>query len=117
LVMQEVIDLRTYTELKELMGADFMTEIADTYFGETGELIEQLRMAYMSEDAPAFGRLAHSIKSSSASLGALAFSQQARQLEMVGKAGDISGAGALLDLLAAAFLEVKQTLEELKNEP
>jgi histidine phosphotransfer protein HptB len=115
--MQEVIDLRTYNELKELIGADFVTEIVDTFFDETWELIEQLRKACVSQDVHAFERLAHSMKSSSASLGALAFSQLARQLEMAGKAGDIAGAGSQLDQLSAAFLEVKQALEDLKNEP
>ena len=112
----EIIDPVTFNQLKELMGADFALEIIDTYNSETSELIEQLRQALAARDAASFGRVAHSIKSSSASLGALAFSQLARQLEMLGKANDLSGAGPMLERVAADFLQVKRRLEELKNE-
>ena len=113
---QEIIDPVTFNDLRDMMGTDFIAELIDTYNQETGDLIEQLRQALSAGDAPLFGRLAHSIKSSSASLGALAFSQQARELEMLGKAGDLSGAELGLEQLAAGFLQVRSCLEELKNE-
>jgi HPt (histidine-containing phosphotransfer) domain-containing protein len=112
---QAIIDMPTYNQLKELMGADFVIELIDTYNAETEEIIEQLRQALFSGDASAFGRYAHSIKSSSASLGALVFSQQARELEMMGKANDLSGADEKVAKLTADFAQVKQCLEGLKN--
>lgn len=112
-----IIDQTTFNDLKELMGADFIVELIDTYTLETAGLIDKLGQALEAGDAATFGRLAHSIKSSSASLGALNFSGQARELEMVGKGGDLSGAGPKVEELAADFLQVKGCLEELKNEP
>ena len=117
MVDHDVIDQGTFSSLKDLMGADFVVELIDTYNTETGELIEHLRQALAAQDAAVFGRTAHSIKSSSASMGALAFSQQARQLEMMGKANDLVNAGPQLDLLAADFVRVRRRLEELRNEP
>jgi HPt (histidine-containing phosphotransfer) domain-containing protein len=114
---QYVIDPATFHELKELMGADFLDELIDSYFQETEALIEGLRQAFSGQEAASFERIAHSIKSSSASLGALIFSQQARELEMIGKAGDLSGAGPMLDRLEAGFAQVKHCLKELKDEP
>jgi HPt (histidine-containing phosphotransfer) domain-containing protein len=114
---QDIIDPETFNGLRDLVGADFLVELIDTYAIETGELIERLRQALADQDAAVFGRTAHSIKSSSASLGALVFSQQARQLEMMGKANDLAGAGPQLDLLAADFVQVKLRLEELRHEP
>ena len=114
---QVIIDPVTFNELKELMGADFVIELIDTYNTETGGLIEQLRQALAAGDAASFGRFAHSIKSSSASLGALTLSQQARELEMLGKANELSDAGAKLERVAADFLQVKRCLEELRDEP
>jgi HPt (histidine-containing phosphotransfer) domain-containing protein len=116
--MQEhaIIDMPTYNQLKELMGADFVIELIDTYNLETQGLIEQLGQALAAGEAASFGRYAHSIKSSSASLGALNFSQQARELEMMGKANDLSGAAPKMDQLTADFLLVRQCLEELKHE-
>jgi HPt (histidine-containing phosphotransfer) domain-containing protein len=114
---QGIIDQKTYNELKDLMGADYVVEIIDTYIQETGALIQQLQQALGVGDPFSFGRLAHSIKSSSASLGALVFSQQARELEMLGKANDLSGIGTKLERLEADFLTVKRSLEALRNEP
>ena len=114
---QTIIDRTTFNDLKDQLGADFVIELIDTYNLETGQVIEQLHRPLAEQDAPAFGRLAHSIKSSSASLGALVFSQQARELELLGKANDLAGVGPKLEQLETAFLRVKSCLEELKNEP
>jgi HPt (histidine-containing phosphotransfer) domain-containing protein len=109
-----IIDESIISELKDQMGADFVVELIDTYNTETAGLIEQLNQALAGGDAATFGRLAHSIKSSSASLGALAFSQQARELEMMGKANDLSGANLKLEHFAVDFLHVKDCLEGLR---
>ncbi len=116
--MQEhaIIDMPTYNQLIEMMGVEFIAELIDTYNIETKALIEQLDQALNNGEAASFMRCAHSIKSSSASLGALVFSQQARELEMMGKANDLSGAGQKLEQLAADFLQVKHCLEELRDE-
>jgi HPt (histidine-containing phosphotransfer) domain-containing protein len=99
------------------MGVEFISELIDTYILETYALIEQLRQALAANDAVSFARLVHAIKSSSASLGAIEYSQKARELERLGRANDISGAGPMLDKLAVGFLQVKRCLEEMKNEP
>ncbi len=113
----DIIDPQTYSQLKDLMGADFIKELIDTYNVETGELIENLHQSLAHQDAISFGRQAHSIKSSSASLGALELARQARELEMLGKANDLAHVGEKLDRLATGFARVKQRLEELRNEP
>jgi HPt (histidine-containing phosphotransfer) domain-containing protein len=114
---QLVIDPITYRQLKEQMGADFVRELVEAYCHETGRLIEQLYQALAAHDSAAFARLAHSIKSSSASLGALNLSQQARQLELTGQTNDLSEAGPQLERLSSGFLKVKRCLEELRDEP
>jgi HPt (histidine-containing phosphotransfer) domain-containing protein len=117
MIEQAIIDMQTYMQLREQMGADFIIELIDTYNTETAALIEQLNQALASGEVALFGRSAHSIKSSSASLGALLFSQQARELEMMGKANNLLGADKKLAQLSADFILVRQRLEELKNEP
>jgi HPt (histidine-containing phosphotransfer) domain-containing protein len=112
-----IIDLDKIAELKELLGADYVVEVIDAYNQETESLIQQLQQALAAGDAAAFGRLAHSIKSSSAGLGAVSFSQQARELEMLGKANDLEEVGSKLEQLSADFLQVVDCLKELRNEP
>ena len=114
---QGIIDHKTYHELKDLMGADYVGEIIDTYIQETGALIQQLQQELGAGDSITFGRLAHSIKSSSASLGAVNFSLQARELEMLGKANDLTGVGPKLEKLTSDFSQVASRLKELRNEP
>jgi HPt (histidine-containing phosphotransfer) domain-containing protein len=111
-----IIDGGTFNDLKDTMGADFVAEIIDTYNEETGGLIEQLQLALAAQDAATFGRCAHSIKSSSKSLGALVFAEQARELELLGKAGDLSGAGPKVERLASDFRTVEDRLGELRRE-
>ena len=62
-------------------------------------------------------RTAHSIKSASASLGALSLSQLARELEMGGKTNALAELRAKVKQLAADFAAVKYRLEELRDEP
>lgn len=116
MVEQAIIDMPTYNQLKEQMGADFIAELIDTYNTETQALIDQLGQALASGEAASFGRYAHSIKSSSASFGAMEFSQLARELEMMGRANDLSGAVEKLEQLSSYFIRVRQSLEELKHE-
>lgn len=112
---QAIIDMQTFRQLQEMAGVDFVGELLDTYFSETQTIIDQLGAALVSGDAVTFGRSAHSIKSSSASFGALDFAGLARELEMMGKANNLNGADSKLQQLSADFLRVKQRLEELKN--
>ncbi len=112
-----IIDSDTYQQLKDQVGSDFVIELIDAYAVETADLLNRLQQALAGADAAAFRRLAHSIKTSSASLGALAFAQQARELEMMGKANELARAGAKVDKLTAAFPKVVSRLTELKHEP
>src|SRR5512139_2225827 len=112
-----IIDADTYQQLKDQVGADFVIELIDAYAVETADLIDRLQQALAGADAAVFGRMAHSIKTSSASLGALAFAQQARELEMMGRANDLAEARPKVEQLTTAFPKVVSRLTELKNEP
>jgi HPt (histidine-containing phosphotransfer) domain-containing protein len=108
-----VIDEPIFRELKETLGDDFIPELISTYLEETPLLITNMQQALAEGKAEAFGRAAHSIKSSSASLGALDFSAQARDLEMIGKSGDLGQAAEKFARLTAAYPELEQALKNL----
>ncbi len=112
---ETVIDPKIFGELKESMGADFIGELIDTYVQETPPLILQLRQALTAMDSETFGRVAHSIKSSSAAFGALDLAAKARELEMMGKSGSLDGASSKLEQLASEYERAEQALMELKN--
>jgi len=113
--MATIVDPATYDQLKETVGADFMSELIDTFCEETPRLIAALQQALAQGSAESFRRSAHSIKSNSATFGAQEFAAQARELEMIGKAGDLSGAAPQVASLACAYQHVERTLRELQH--
>ncbi len=113
---QSIIDLPTFTALKELMGADFIDELLQAYYDETLKLLSDLKRALSSQDYETFQRSAHSIKSTSNSFGALEFGMMARELEMMGKEKNLEGASVKVDALANVYADVKKALEELNHD-
>jgi signal transduction histidine kinase/DNA-binding response OmpR family regulator/HPt (histidine-containing phosphotransfer) domain-containing protein len=113
--LSPIVDMPTFENLKKEMGADFIQELVDTYCEETPRLIISLRQALVDQDAEAFRRAAHSIKSTSSSLGALRCGNLAKELEMLGKTGKLGTAAAAVEHLAAETLQVQQTLKEFCN--
>ena len=96
-----------------MVGDDFIPELIQAYLEETPKLILDLQDALAAGDAVRFTRAAHSIKSSSASLGALDFSGQAKELEMIGKSGDLNPAGIKLRELITDFPAVETALQAI----
>ena len=107
-----LIDEQTFSDLRDAVGDDFLPELILAYLEETPMLLRDLQAALAASDISAFTRAAHSIKSSSASLGALEFSAQAKELELIGKSGDLSQAGDKVDRLAAKYPELEAALKD-----
>ena len=79
-----VIDSESIENLRSLNpgdGDEFLKEIIAIYLEDTPQRIAELEESLVGGDAPRFTRAAHSVKGSSANLGALAVRQVAEQLE------------------------------------
>jgi HPt (histidine-containing phosphotransfer) domain-containing protein len=111
-----VIDLPTFERLKNDTGADFVGELIDAYREETPQLLAKLRHALTAHDADTFRQAAHSIKSTSNAFGALALGALAKDLEMLGRAGDLDGAQEKVDRLAAEYDRVQAALKDLAHD-
>mgnify|MGYP000926179706 CR=1 FL=1 len=111
-----VIDLDTLNEMKDTMGAEFVGELIDAYCQETPQLIAALQKALAQGQANDFQHAAHSIKSTSASLGALQFSAAARELEMVGRGSSLEGVAPAVERLVADYEQVQSCLQEWRRE-
>jgi len=110
---QTVIDQTTFEALKDAMGADYLPELVSAYFDETPVLLSKLQQALAKQDCEAFRQAAHSIKSTSNSFGALEFGAQAKELEMMGRAGNLEGAAVKVDELSSGYDSVRKALEGL----
>lgn len=111
--MDSIIDVPTFSALKESVGEDFIDELLSAYFDETPQLLSKLKQAFDDQDQETFTRAAHSIKSTSNSFGALHLGSMAKELEMMGRAGNLEGAPARLAVLLSTYEEVRRTLEKL----
>ena len=85
------LDERVLTELLETTGGDidFVRELVDTYLADTPVQLDAMTTAVEADDAEALVRPAHTLKSSSATVGAMRLSSVARELEMAGRTGSL----------------------------
>ena len=65
----------------------FAERVLDLFNRNTRQMLDEIDAASRQGDLPTLQRAAHTLKSSSATVGALALSEQARQLEMLLRAG------------------------------
>jgi PAS domain S-box-containing protein len=110
------VDRATFARLTAQMGGPFVAELIDTFRADAGELIATLRRALGATDLDAFRRAAHSLKSTSESLGAGPLAALARELENGARAGSLEGAAPGLEQLVGQYAIVTQTLEELRRD-
>jgi len=108
-----LIDLASFNELKDTAGADFVAELVDTFLEEAPGMLADLRSARTLGDADVFRRAAHSLKSNSATFGALEMSDLARRLELHGLAADARQDMAAIDELEDAYRRGAAALQEL----
>jgi len=108
-----VIDPDAFDELVASTGGEaaFIGELIDTYLTDAPALFAQMRSALAAADAETFRRAAHSLKSNSASLGALTLSALAKDLEMMGKAANLKGAAAKIAAADVEYVRVQAALE------
>ena len=79
-----VIDAESIENLRSLNpgdGDEFLREIIAIYLEDTPQRIAELEETLQRGDAPAFTRAAHSVKGSSANLGAMGVKRVAEELE------------------------------------
>ncbi len=109
------LDMAVFDELKEAAGADFIDELVGTYLDDTPGLLSEMKAALKVQDAEAFRRAAHSLKSTSATFGASRLSGMARELEMLAKEQKLAEAAAKLPAVEEAVCAVELELKGLRQ--
>ncbi len=110
-----ILDPAALQNLLTSIGGDraFLRELIDTYLADSPAQFAALRAARTQDDAEAFRRAAHSLKSNSANMGALELARQCQELEARGKAGILENAEPKI---IAAELEFEKVRRALKTE-
>jgi len=110
------VDRSALDRLGESMGRGFVVELIDTFRDDARELITALRRAVPASDLDAVRRAAHSLKSTSESLGAVGLAALARDLEAAARAGRLDGAGDRIQQLAERYELVTRALGEIRRD-
>jgi HPt (histidine-containing phosphotransfer) domain-containing protein len=111
-VTDRVLDPDAIDRLLEITGGDpgFVDELIDTYLEDAETQLAALRQAALAGDAASMERPAHSLKSSSATVGAMALAELCRSLEADARAGVVDDAASRVAACDHAFARARREL-------
>jgi len=100
-------DITAIEKLRKVAGDQapgFVAEMATLFLEEAAKQVAELRRAFSAQDWKIVSRTAHSLKSSSATLGLMQLSSTCRELELRAKSGEPpAGTDALIALAATQY--------------
>jgi HPt (histidine-containing phosphotransfer) domain-containing protein len=110
----QTLDLDVLASLRELQETgepDIVIEIGGLFLEHTPQKLSVIHDAAERVDARGMQMAAHSLKSSSAYVGAMRLSSLCKELEEMGRSGNMEGAAEKVRDLTAEFLRAKAVLE------
>jgi HPt (histidine-containing phosphotransfer) domain-containing protein len=108
------LDDEIIASLRELPGdgdVDLLTELIDLFVSDAPPRLAEIRRALVMGDSRTVTSLAHSLKGSSANLGAHHMAGLCAELERQGRAGSLERSETLRDQIEREFCRVRQALE------
>jgi HPt (histidine-containing phosphotransfer) domain-containing protein len=115
----EVLDPGALAQLREVdEDGSLVAEVIETFLSDAPKQIEAIERGVATGDSKLLDRAAHTLKATSATVGAMILSAICKELESLGRAGDTAAAGASLprmqEAYAAAGSALKVELDKLK---
>jgi HPt (histidine-containing phosphotransfer) domain-containing protein len=108
--------LASLRELQEDGEPDILEEVGSLFLNHAPDKMSAIEKAVEQKDANSLKIAAHSLKSSSAYVGAMRLSALCKDLEMMGRSGSMRGSEEKAEMLKTEFLRVKIALEmEIKK--
>lgn len=109
------IDRATLDELLDAVGGDwtFVAELVDAFRTDAPAQVAAMRAGLDAADAAGLAAAAHTLKSSSASLGATRLSARCAELEVAGRRGELAGAAASVSVIEPALDEALAELDRM----
>lgn len=106
-------------ELQALLGdnaADLVGELIDCYLEESPKLLQTIATAVAQENPGALRLAAHTLKSSSATQGAIILADLCKELEELGHSGILAGAAVKVTQAETEYERVKAALQSKYNQ-
>jgi PAS domain S-box-containing protein len=101
--------------LEDLRDIEALEELVDLYLQETPQLLDGVETAIADHNAQQLRESAHSLKSTSAALGANPLSELSRELEEKGKAEDFTGVNELWERVVQQYDRTVDALQAAKQ--
>jgi PAS domain S-box-containing protein len=108
-----ILDPSAMEGLRSLETSDnpgFVARIIDAYLEDTPKLVDRIRQALDRQDASEIAKAAHTLKSSSANVGALVLADRCKHLETAARRGALASARDLLSEIEVAYTSVTPEL-------
>ncbi len=109
------VDCKAFEEIRFLQSSgapDILSKVIGIYLRDTPKQLENARISLTRNDADAMGKQAHSLKSSSATLGAHALAALCKEMELMGRSGSTENAKDLLSRMEAEYAIVAKILSK-----
>jgi len=112
-----VLDPKALQRLVATMGGEFayLAELIDSFLADAPQLLAELAQFARTEDAAGVRRVAHSLKSNGADLGATAFTEQCKELEELGKSGALADVAVRVARLQTEYRSVEAALRTVRT--
>jgi HPt (histidine-containing phosphotransfer) domain-containing protein len=118
-VPPEMLDPGALKQLRATLGkqADRMLPgLIERFYQDVDRLLGEARQALEQRQADDLHRAAHTLKSTSATFGAMMLSGAAREMEYLARDGVLEGAAGLIAQAEAEFVKAKAALEAIRKE-
>ncbi|MEJ7872137.1 MAG: response regulator, partial [Rubrobacteraceae bacterium] len=106
----EPLDRATLEGLRELGGSELIADLGELFSSDTPPRLANLRVAVEGGDAGAVERIAHTLRGSSANIGARRMAELCEELQKAGASKDLSEASKPAERLQAEFERVRRAL-------
>lgn len=108
----KVIDQEILQKLRKITGKRFIKTL-ETYQVEAWQLLEKLEQAIKAHDFKGIEYASHSLKSTSAQIGAVILESQMQQIENAASQSDLSKVKKIFKKVPESFEKLKVRLEEI----
>ncbi|MDB5748527.1 MAG: hybrid sensor histidine kinase/response regulator, partial [Massilia sp.] len=115
-IQRDVINgaaLEKIRALSKLGGDALVQKVIGAYVGDTPRQLQALQHAVDGQDADTVRRVAHSLKSASANVGADTLARLCKDLEHLGRSASVIGAAGLLSDMEQEFQAVQHSLNAM----
>jgi HPt (histidine-containing phosphotransfer) domain-containing protein len=113
-----VLDPAALDNLLEMLGGEFefLVELIDSFLEDAPKLLNELNGFVWNADAVGVRRVGHSLKSNGADFGATHFAGLCKDLEEMGKSGQLGGVAELAGRVSDEYKKVAAALTTIRQE-